>query len=75
LSEGCSRRRRHHHTFCNADNESELDEGIRTENRATHMSAVKEGKGLATIEDITMVCLGIFLERRDTSGGMHRDKG
>jgi len=39
------------------------------------MSAVKEGKGLATIEDITMACLGIFLERRDTSGGIIERRG
>lgn len=39
------------------------------------MSAVKEGKGLATIEDITVACLGIFLERHDTSGGIIERRG
>ena len=39
------------------------------------MSAVKEGKGLATIEDIAVTCLGILLERRDTSGLGYREKG
>jgi len=39
------------------------------------MSAVKEGKGLATIEDIAVACLGILLERRDTLGLGYREKG
>ena len=40
------------------------------ENRDTDMSTVKEGEGLATVEDITVACLGIRLDRDDTSGGI-----
>jgi len=31
------------------------------------MSAVKESEVLATVEDVTVDCLGIWLERYDTS--------
>ena len=34
------------------------------------MSAVKNGEGLATVEDVTVARLGIRLERRDTSAGI-----
>ena len=34
----------------------------------THVSTVEQGEGLATVEDITVDCLGIWLEVDDTSG-------
>ena len=39
-------------------------------NGATDMSAVKKGEGLATVEDVTVACLRIWLEKRDTSAGV-----
>lgn len=37
-------------------------------NEVTYMSTVEQGEGLATVEDITVICLGIWLEVDDTSG-------
>jgi hypothetical protein len=37
------------------------------------VSAVEEGEGLATVEDITVARLGIGLERDDTSAGTARE--
>ena len=37
------------------------------------MSAVKKGEGLATVENITVARLGIWLEKRDTSAGIYRE--
>jgi len=34
------------------------------------MSAVKKGEGLATVEDVAVARLRIWLERRDTSAGV-----
>jgi len=38
------------------------------------MSAVQEGEGPAAVEDVTVACLGIWLERQDTSGTMGRER-
>ena len=46
---------------------------MRAGNRAAYMSAVKEGEGFATVEDVTVACLGIELGRHDTSVGTSRD--
>ena len=43
---------------------------MRAGNGGTDMSAVKNGEGLAAIEDVTVARLGIWLERHDTSAGI-----
>ena len=40
---------------------------MRAGNGVTDMSAVKNGEGLAAVEDVTVARLGIWLERHDTS--------
>lgn len=54
---GYNQHRKCHHTFCSADGGSKLDNGMKVGNEATHMSAVKDSEGFATVEDITVACL------------------